>query len=327
MMRLRPHLGFAVPQLRVSPGRGAVLLLCALVLGACRPNDPDLNRMQPSRDFETTWLAGVEVSGDVLQQGFESYTLYCYACHGHMGDGAGPAAPGLRPPPRDFRQATYKFGWVTDGLPHDDDLRRIIEEGLHGTAMLKWDIPPGDLDAIVQYIKLFAIEDWADPDALGEQVALSADPWTDKHDEALVRGSDVYHAVATCQQCHPAYVTMEEVEQVARAEGRTPTTRPNPFYPELKESQYEVDGRQVKVMPPDFLYHPVRVSHELDEVYKTIGAGIAGTAMPAWKGSLAEDDLWALSYYVKYLIDMRDTAEAESLRRKLFASEAAASSF
>ena len=73
-------------------------------------------------------------------------------------------------------------------------------------------------------------------------------------------------------------------------------------------------------MPPDFTFNPVRVSHELEDVYRTLGAGIPGTAMPAWQGSLPEEDLWALAYYVKSLIDMRDTAAAVALRSRLAGS-------
>jgi len=45
----------------------------------------------------------------------------------------------LRPPPRNFTKAQFKFAWVDPptALPTDDDLRRIIRGGLHGTAMLR----------------------------------------------------------------------------------------------------------------------------------------------------------------------------------------------
>jgi hypothetical protein len=49
-------------------------------------------------------LGGKVVSADTLNAGHEAYTHYCRACHGEKGDGHGPAALGLRPPPRDFTQ-------------------------------------------------------------------------------------------------------------------------------------------------------------------------------------------------------------------------------
>ena len=45
-------------------------------------------------------LGGHEVSAQTLNDGHVAYLQYCRACHGDKGDGKGPAAPGLRPPPR-----------------------------------------------------------------------------------------------------------------------------------------------------------------------------------------------------------------------------------
>jgi hypothetical protein len=90
---------------------------------------------------------------------------------------------------------------------------------------------------------------------------------------------------------------------------------------ELKESEFMVSGRKIKIMPPDFTFNRmrgVRDGNEVADLYSTIGAGIPGTAMPAWKGSLpTDDDLWALAYYVKSLMDLRDTPEATQLRQRL----------
>jgi mono/diheme cytochrome c family protein len=266
---------------------------------------------------ETLELGDQVVTADTLNDGHEAYTLYCMACHGHDGTGNGPAAPGYRPPPRDFTQATFKFGWVIDGLPHDADFDRILSMGLHGTPMLDWDIPPRDQYAIIQYIKTFALEDWAYPDALGEQIVSTPDPWAGKEQEALVRGSAVYHGYATCQQCHPAYVSRDEVVAAADEFGKTPALRDNIFFGESKESGYRVNDIPVRIMPPDFTFNPLRAGIGLDDLYKTIGSGIPGTAMPAWKGSIDESDLWALTHYVKYLADMRDTAAAAELRSRL----------
>jgi hypothetical protein len=54
-----------------------------------------------------------------------------------------------------------------------------------------------------------------------------------------------------------------------------------------------------------------------EDLYRTIGAGIGGAAMPQWKGSLPEDSLWALVYYVQSLASLRGTPAALELRHKL----------
>ena len=112
---------------------------------------------KPVEFTEDQALGGEIISGETLTYGYEQYMLNCYACHGENGDGKGPAAQYLRPPPRDFRSALFKFGGVGAGdLPHTKDLVRLVKRGLTGTAMLPWDIPDSDMEAIIHYIKTFS---------------------------------------------------------------------------------------------------------------------------------------------------------------------------
>src|SRR4051812_34061435 len=109
-------------------------------------------------DFkEPMKLGGQMVSAETLQRGKENYGHYCRQCHGDNGDGKGMSAPGLQPPPRDFSQGLFKFGGVSaPGLPPDSELIRIVKNGLHGSAMLPWDVPDEELKTVVQYIKTFS---------------------------------------------------------------------------------------------------------------------------------------------------------------------------
>ena len=76
----------------------------------------------------------------------------------------------------------------------------------------------------------------------------------------------------------------------------------------------------VKIMPPDFLFHPVRSIHsptEKEDLYRLISFGVY-PIMPAWKGAgLSDSDIWALAYYVRSLVQMRDTPAAAELKQKL----------
>lgn len=110
----------------------------------------------PTRDAEGKVVPeGLTVTAAELNKGRHLYTHYCYACHGMNGDGKGPASHGLRPMPRDLRMGKYKFDTVSSGLPNDIDFARIIKGGLHGTAMLKWDIKNDELYYLIQFIKTF----------------------------------------------------------------------------------------------------------------------------------------------------------------------------
>ncbi len=110
----------------------------------------------PTRDDDGKVVPeGLTVTAGDLNKGRRMYVHYCYACHGMNGDGRGPASYGLRPLPRDFRTGAYKFDSVSDGVPNDIDLVRIIRGGLHGTAMLKWDLKNDELYHVIQFIKTF----------------------------------------------------------------------------------------------------------------------------------------------------------------------------
>ena len=44
-----------------------------------------------------------------------------------------------------------------------------------------------------------------------------------------------------------------------------------------------------------------------EKLFNEIRYGIPWTAMPAWKDTITDDQIWAVSYYVKSLMDMKDT--------------------
>ncbi len=305
--------------------RVRLLALAGAASAACTSGDL-------TRDYyftEPQYLAGKELSPQLLNEGRENYVHYCYGCHGMDGDGNGPAAAGLRPPPRDFRQGFYKFtGIVTgSGLPHDEDFKRLIRGGLWGTAMLEWNIPDHELDSIIQYIKTFS-EVWYEEDAeLGQRVPTNTDPWGEKNAaEAIARGEQIYHGFTTCQQCHAAYLTEQEIYEASVAVGTgKPALRENLYQSVLKESEYTLHGeRKVWFLPPDFLYNKVRMGKTVPDLYRTIAAGVPGTAMTSWYNAIPTDaplqgdkDLWAVAYYVKSLIDMKGTPKAAALRARL----------
>jgi mono/diheme cytochrome c family protein len=289
------------------------LLVLALLAAACRPTGG------PPPFAAPLTLGGRVVSADALERGRVTYTHYCRPCHGDGGDGKGTSAPGLRPPPRDLRLGIYKFAAVPAGqLPRDEDFVRTIRGGLHGTAMLAWDVPVAALDDLIQYVKAFAPR-WQ-KETPGEAITPSPDPWTGRATEALARGKLVYHGLAQCAvACHPAYATRAEIYAAAKelTHMELREFRPDLYLPVAKESDYGV-----KILPPDFTFNELRGGDTLADIYRAIAAGIGGTAMPTWKNVLPEPDLWALAYYVRSLVALRGTPDADALQRALAAQPA-----
>jgi len=324
------------------PHVALALTLLALTLTACRS--------RPTPTFEPLKLAdGRVVPAQTLSRGHAVYTHYCESCHGERGDGQGPAGRGMRPVPRSFRQGLFKFGGVAAGeLPTDDALKRTLRRGLHGTPMFAWDVPESDLDAVVQYLKSFSPR-WKE-EAPGTPLAPTPDPWKGRDAEAVERGKVVYHVAgagnAGCASCHVAYLSRAQwAGLMEKALGRkVDLSRVDPYTAQPRDSEHpvQVDARgepmqTAKVLPPDFLFHPLRTvwpegekvdgapytaERQREDLYRVIATGVGGTAMPTWKGAIPEENLWALAYYVQTLVRLRDTDEARALKERLRASTA-----
>ena len=294
----------------MRPTARALLIAVLGLLGACR-TEPIPHFDQPLT------LGGVTVSPDRLNRGAVAFTHYCRACHGAAGDGAGTAALGLRPPPRDLRLGVYKFAAVAAGqLPNDADFRRIIRQGLHGTAMLPWDLPDGTLDDVVAYIKTLSPR-WR-TEMPGEPVALSPDPWPARgNDAAVERGKRVYHGLAMCAvACHPAYATRAEIFAFT---GELAKMRVEEFRPDLYAAVAKPSDYGWNIVPPDFTFNVLRAGETVPAIARTTAAGVGGTAMPTWKGVLPDDDLWAMAHYVASLIALRGSPAADALHARLLA--------
>ena len=95
-------------------------------------------------------LAGTIVSSPLFAQdaGRAVYDKRCVWCHGPDGDGNGPSAAGMFPRPRNFVEAEYKVRSTAHGqLPTDEDLVRMVSNGLPGTPMPPWKAMLSDEEA------------------------------------------------------------------------------------------------------------------------------------------------------------------------------------
>jgi mono/diheme cytochrome c family protein len=87
------------------------------------------------------------------------YRRHCVHCHGISGDGRGPTARFLDPYPRDYRKGVFKFkSTYPSEKPTDEDLHRVLTQGIPGTSMPSFSLLPGpEVEALVEYVKYLAI--------------------------------------------------------------------------------------------------------------------------------------------------------------------------
>jgi len=264
---------------------------------------------------EPQLLGGVVVQPEILNRGMQLFRRDCAGCHGDDGKGQAAKNPAERGP-RDLTLGFYKFTSVPDNrLPTDDDLMRTIREGLDGTQMVaRPELNSADLHALVQYVKTLSTR-WSN-EFTGTPIVPEPDPWgVGRRQEAIARGFAVYHGLAQCWTCHPSYVPLDRLQELASATlpaGADSIDKAIQFRGDITRSRV-VETAYGDVLPPDFLDDRVRAAKGPEGLYRAIAVGLGGTPMPTWKDQLSSEDLWATVYYVRELTRLRGSPAARAM--------------
>lgn len=232
-------------------------------------------------------LAGDIYAADV-DQGKKVYNKYCVICHGGKGDGVGLIGLIQRVEkvglvwtlyPRDFTVGTFKFRSTPTGcLPTDDDIQRIITNGLPRSGMPShWDVSEDDRKAVGDYIKTFS-KRWDEEDPCDPIVPIKPD-WVGSK-TSVVKGKQVYKDMK-CWECHG---------DTGKGDG--------PKSDELKDDWGD------KILAFDFTTGTLKRGSSPENVYITFTTGLDGTGMPSYEDSLNEENRWHLVSYTLKLMGM-----------------------
>jgi len=228
------------------------------------------------------WLSGPALAepGDA-ENGAQVYAQRCVWCHGEEGDGEGPAAERLNPPPRDFTSAQYKIKTTAfeDDFANDDNMFRMIRDGMPATAMPGWSdvLSEQEMWDLVWYIKTLAgLEEeelGADMD-YGTQVESSP--------ESIATGKQLFHEDDRCVECHGKEGKGDAVKGLK------------------DDSGYRTWPRNL-TKPWTF-----RASNDPRDIFARISTGIPSTQMPAFGDPasdkvLSVEERWHVANYVNSL--------------------------
>jgi mono/diheme cytochrome c family protein len=236
-----------------------------------------------------SWMSGTELKAipdapepkldaDMRSLGAQLYTQHCAICHGPNGDGRGLRATGLLPPPRDFTKGVFAFRSTPSGtLPTDEDLWKVISNGLHGTAMVPWiSLSENERWALVAYVETFsprfATEVRVTPVTLPKPLQATPD--------LLAQGKQLY--LQDCATCHGV-------------EGRG-------------NGSAVIDGSSRQMRPRDITGGVFERGSSMEDIYLTLRTGLNGTPMLSFENALTPPQTWAVAAYVRSLISKRSQA-------------------
>jgi DMSO reductase family type II enzyme heme b subunit len=208
------------------------------------------------------------------------YEQRCTWCHGDKGDGLGAAKDFLNPPPRDFTSGNYKIksSVFEDMTPSDEDIFRMIRDGMPGTAMPGWSelLAEQDMWDLVAYVKTFAGYD-KPPTKLvdyGSPVESSAD--------SIAKGKKLFEDGDRCVECH-GKAGKGDLSKRLKGDGGERTWPRN--------------------LTKGWTY---RGGSEAKEIFTRVATGIPNTEMPSFadpKSSkkLSAEETWHVAHYVASL--------------------------
>lgn len=214
---------------------------------------------------------------DTVAKGRTLYLRHCAVCHGATGKGDGPLAKIVAPPVPDLTEGVFKLRSTPSGtLPTDDDLRRVIGDGIAATAMfgVKELLSDDELNALVAFVKTLCPQFRTK----GSGTPITIKPVAPSP-ELVALGRQVY-AKFQCAVCHGTQGDGNGV---------------------LAKTLRDSKGRPVRLLSLRDARH-YKNGFTPADIYRTLMTGMDGTPMPSFAGAMSEREAWALAHFVHSLI-------------------------
>lgn len=214
-------------------------------------------------------------------QGRYVYQRNCEVCHGSNGDGRGELGRELKPPPRNFARAVFKYRSTPPGaLPTDADLASTIRGGLAGTAMPVFgNLSEREIKSVIEYVKGFSSR-WRYATNYAPALVLPSLPaWFANETLLKLRAEQGRELFLTlCAACHGS-----------DGNGRDATAK------NLE------DGWGQPATPTNLRQPALRSGRTLEALYRVLLTGIEATPMPSFAGATTEDQRWEIIAYIAQL--------------------------
>ena len=242
-----------------------------------------LKTLLPLMWTSSSWAIVQSISNqEVLKHGRNIYETRCIGCHGQKGDGKGTAAVFLDPKPRDFTSGIFKFkSTPNESLPTDNDMMRVLSQGILGTSMPSFRLLPSvSKFAVIQYVKQFSSA-WDKKENIMSPIQgapFVRDHFTEYKQfiPKAKKGRALF--LDNCVICHG---------RTGRGDG------------EGAEGLSDDWGHPI--VPGDLTRPYIKSGKSIKDIYRVLLTGMAGTPMPSFKDALSDNELWDVAAYVLYL--------------------------
>ena len=174
----------------------------------------------------------------------------------------------------------FKYRSTPSGsLPTNDDLMRVVREGIPDTAMPAFTtLPQRDVQSVIEYVKTFSLR-WREPRSYAAPIGIPQRPsWFDDAEDFVrhvEKGRSLYGVA--CAPCHGTKGDgLGSVTNLMDSWG-------NPTPARDLRSPYIRSGRQ------------------LEDVYRVLVTGLDGTPMPSFAEGTTETQRWELIAFIEQL--------------------------
>jgi len=240
-----------------------IFLLSGMMLGKAQPTEASGIVLTASNS---------EVDRGPWLTGYPLYVSQCARCHGvtGRGDGAGANSPTFSTQPRDLRAARFHFVSTDNGIASDDDLYRIIYQGLDNTGMPAFaDLTNSQILSLIDVLNDFR----AGGSEPGRTILVGDPP--PSTEASVARGRSLF--AEQCATCHGAAGHGDGEKQV-------------------------FDYKDERIQPADLAAGKIKFSRKPRDIFTRITVGIpggtgGGEVMTKFN-RLPEADRWALVHYV-----------------------------
>lgn len=281
--------------------------------GDLSPNDQTIASkinalVSPAMNPGSPTLAGVsqDNAGDVLAPGNRLYADHCAACHGPTGDGLGISARYLFPGPRNFRDEPIRIVSTVNRIASDQDLARIIRDGLGGVSMPAFaQFSDEQIEQLIAVVRRFQV------DGLRDQYERAMLEFDEESDDLVESGADESASDRWIKQRSTSGEPLEipkfdDPSASAAANGKAVFGRAG--CKQCHAASSDDGNHRLKLF--DSLGRPLAIrslvadrfrgGNSREQIYKRVVLGIPGTPHPAI-GGLTESDILDIVQYVHEL--------------------------